>query len=312
MMQIWLYSGDLAIMALCFHVAFLIGYAIRWLVHLDRARPLSQQLPFSGMRPYLRLRRVLGVLSVLVLLPPFMGAFTSIKQAIPKIAPFTWDRTLMEWDHSLHGGHHPWQLLNSLLAWPLVSSLITYLYAFWMFIMFGLLFWQAWSEERLLRMRFFLSYVLLWILAGSILAILLSSAGPCFYGWATSLPDPFEPLMLYLRNAHDSYPVLSLEAQAMLKEAYNSGKAESYVGISAMPSMHVAMATLFALVGWQASRWLGMGLTLFAVTIQIGSVHLGWHYAIDGYVGAILAVLIWQIVGWGLRRSHWIARVGST
>ena len=37
------------------------------------------------------------------------------------------------------------------------------------------------------------------------------------------------------------------------------------------------------------SRLLGGLLALYAAAIQVGSVVLAWHYAVDGYFGAILA-----------------------
>ena len=68
-------------------------------------------------------------------------------------------------------------------------------------------------------------------------------------------------------------------------------------GISAMPSIHVAMAVVFALLGMRVNCWLGIVLIAYAVIIQIGSVILGWHYAIDGYVSIILTILLWKLVG---------------
>ena len=65
-----------------------------------------------------------------------------------------------------------------------------------------------------------------------------------------------------------------------------------------MPSLHIAMATLFALVGWTIDRRLGIAATLFAVGIFIGSIHLGWHYAVDGYVSAPATVMLWLLAGW--------------
>ena len=71
-----------------------------------------------------------------------------------------------------------------------------------------------------------------------------------------------------------------------------------YVGISAMPSIHVGAAVLFAILGWRTNWILGFGFTVYALLIQFGSVHLGWHYAIDGYFSAILAFVLWKGSGW--------------
>jgi hypothetical protein len=44
-------------------------------------------------------------------------------------------------------------------------------------------------------------------------------------------------------------------------------------------------------------------MTLFAIVIFIGSIHLGWHYAIDGYASALATAAIWIAVGRLLRWS---------
>ena len=63
-----------------------------------------------------------------------------------------------------------------------------------------------------------------------------------------------------------------------------------------MPSIHLAMAMLFVLLAFEVRKWLGWLFVGYAVIMQIGSVILGWHYAVDGYAGIILAYLIWYIV----------------
>ena len=55
----------------------------------------------------------------------------------------------------------------------------------------------------------------------------------------------------------------------------------------------------------------GWLVAAYALVIQIGSVHLGWHYAIDGYVGAALALSIWLVAGALLRRLGWPDAAGA-
>jgi hypothetical protein len=51
---------------------------------------------------------------------------------------------------------------------------------------------------------------------------------------------------------------------------------------------------------------------VFAVLILLGSVHLGWHYAVDGYAGALGAALLWHLVGRLQGRASATARPAST
>ena len=66
--------------------------------------------------------------------------------------------------------------------------------------------------------------------------------------------------------------------------------------------MHVSISVLMALAAWRFHRAFGIAMTLFALFIQIGSVHLAWHYAIDGYLAAAVTVALWWISGWIVRR----------
>jgi membrane-associated phospholipid phosphatase len=68
-------------------------------------------------------------------------------------------------------------------------------------------------------------------------------------------------------------------------------------GISAMPSVHNALAILFAFAAWRVNKPLGSIFAAYAVLIWVGSIHLGWHYAIDGLAAAGLTLGIWLAVG---------------
>jgi hypothetical protein len=52
---------------------------------------------------------------------------------------------------------------------------------------------------------------------------------------------------------------------------------------------------------------LGIVFTVFALVILIGSVHLAWHYAVDGYAAVIAVGCLWVVVGAVLRRiAPWL------
>jgi hypothetical protein len=138
---------------------------------------------------------------------------------------------------------------------------------------------------------------------GTVFAILLSSAGPCFYGQITGLPSPYAPLMDYLQRVDAAHPLISLEVQHILLQQYWQNAVTPWRAISAMPSMHVAMPVVFILVGWRTHRLLGALFLVYGVIVFIGSVHLGWHYAVDGYVSVLVMLLLWRAAGWVVRRQ---------
>jgi hypothetical protein len=280
-------------LGLCFAVC---GYALYVMLFRRPARLvhyLRQQLA-----AYLTRERLLFAAPVLAMMPLFGASFTVIKAAVPLYQPFAWDTRLAAIDQWLHGGTAPWLWLQVLLDHPLLTGVVMFVYHLWFFIMLGTIYWLAFAmERRAVRLQFVLSFVISWILLGNLMAMLFSSAGPCYYGRVTGAADPYLPLMQYLRDAHQQVPVWSLKVQEMLWHEYTQQAGANALSISAMPSMHVATAVLIALLGWRLNRLAGIAATVFAAMIMVGSVHLGWHYAIDGYVGALGAWLVWLAVG---------------
>lgn len=268
-----------------------------------RPRQLVRYLR-EHIKAYLTRQRLLNAVPALLLLPLFGSSFTIAKAAVPLLHPYDWDTRLADIDRLLHGGVQPWVWLQALAGHPVVTAVLNLAYHLWFFIMFATMYWLVFSTERpRLRMQFLLSFVLSWIVLGNVMATFLSSAGPCYYHLVAAGPDPYGPLMQYLHRADHHIPVLSLQVQDMLWQGYRQHVGVSGLTISAMPSMHVASATLLALLGWRLRPAAGVALTVFAVLILAGSIHLGWHYAVDGYAGAAGAVLIWKLVGWLQQRE---------
>ena len=203
-------------------------------------------------------------------------------------------------------GHQPWELLQGFLGFPIVTSAITIVYNFWLPLIFFCLFWQAFGERTTVtRIQFLLAFAFTWAIAGNLLAVLLSSAGPCFYGRLGIMPDVYAAQMDYLRAAAAEYPVWSMRVQDLLWQSYVTGDG-SINGISAMPSVHVTAATVMTFLGWRTSRAAGIGFTLFTIVIVIGSVHLAWHYAVDSIAGIVLGTIFWLAAG--IIARYWLSR----
>ena len=102
--------------------------------------------------------------------------------------------------------------------------------------------------------------------------------------------------MAYLHYANGQHPVFVLAVQEQLLAWHQQGNHGLATGISAMPSVHIAQATLVALIAWTSRWWFfrALGL-LFLIVLQLSTVALGWHYAIDGYVAACLTWIFWRL-----------------
>ena len=186
----------------------------------------------------------------------------------------------------------------------MVTVAIAEAYSFPWYALFLLMqFWYTFSSDPR-RQQFLVSNLLIWILLGNGLAAAFASVGPCYYGRIVDGPDPFAAQMDYLTAVADSHRLVSAMAQEYLWTSYQSDFLRLGSGISAMPSMHLAIGTLMALWMWGGGRFLRIVGVCYLVLLQLGSVHLAWHYAIDGYVSILSTLLIWWIVGWALGKRH--------
>jgi hypothetical protein len=254
-------------------------------------------LPKKTYKHYLTPENLAGFVIILVLAPLFQSAFASFKQTIPLVHGFSWDIPLMRLDNILHLGHHPWRLLEPLLFHHTILRIIDSLYMLWFLALFLFCLWMAWTQRRYLRRCFFVSTLLVWTLLGSGLGTVFSSAGPCYYSKVINTgDDPFVPLMSKLSEIHESTFLWAVKNQVSLWQAKNDDIWLPFGGISAMPSIHLAMATIFAILALNVNKWLGVIFIGYLCTMQVGSVILGWHYAVDGYVSIILACFIWKVV----------------
>ncbi len=242
--------------------------------------------------------RLILAAPVLVFAPAFFSAFTSLKSGLSHLHPYSWDATIGGWDRAVFG-QDAWRLLQPMLGHPPVTFALSVLYSAWHAAMLTIFGGLCLSLGRpALRLQALLALVGCWALLGTWAATALASVGPCFVGpLHIAAPNGFAEQAAYLEAANRQLPIWEFAEQARLLNAAAAGKPALGSGISAMPSMHVAVAMLMMLVAWRFGRRAGLLGSLYFLVIVLGSIHLGWHYAMDGVAGAAGAGLIWLAAG---------------
>jgi hypothetical protein len=277
-------------------------YGLLWLIMaalvglVAVARPV---LPRAWRLP----ERVTVAAPVLVVAPAFFSAFTSLKSGLTRLHPYSWDAAIAGWDRAVFG-QDAWAVLQPVLGHPPITFALSVLYSAWhpaMIAIFGGLTLSL-GRPRL-RAQALLAMIACWALLGTWAATVLASVGPCFIGPLHLGLDSFAPQAAYLRAANQQLPIWEFAEQHRLLAAAAAGHPVLGSGISAMPSMHVAVATLMMLVGWRLSRAAGIVGSAYLAIIVVASIHLGWHYAMDGLAGGLGAWALWLAAGVATRRT---------
>lgn len=299
-----LISSELNYSIAAVFVICVIAEEVKIMFFTNRNGRLRNDLLLNIRSKYLSKEVIISVLPCLIFIPIFFSTFSSFKTILPIIHKYSMDARLASIDRFLHGGMDPWKLLQPIVGYPPITLLLDLCYNLWFGLWITLLIWQVFStKNKFLRMRFLLTFLLVWTILGTLTATILSSTGPCYYGRLLDSPNLYGKLFDYLHKVDRVYPLSALTTQDLLWKIYTTDKLALGGGISAMPSMHVSVAFLLLLLVWGKGRLIRFLFLIYFLLIQVGSVHLGWHYAIDGYVSILGTFGLWIFVGWLLRTS---------
>lgn len=290
---IWTQGGSspIGVLWVYFSAAFaatLTSVAVFALVELVRLFRSRADNPTRAL-----LAKLKGKLPILVfpavILPLFLSGYTAAKSSIPTMVGFRYDALFANMDAAIFGTD-PWQITHAFIA-PLGTAVIAMIYGpVWIAVLAHSKAMVGLFASRRFAVTFYTATLLTWFVGGFVFAYLLSAAGPIF----TDL-NGMEWRFVGLRaNLVEDVGVGSafLSGPAYLmdgigQDAYAAG------GISAMPSMHMAACSLYCLAS-RGTRWF-VPACLFWVVIFVGSVHSGYHYAVDAPVAAVIAYVAWRI-----------------
>jgi hypothetical protein len=301
--------GSLAVdMLLVYYRAWIINFgvigpvfvaiigALHIVFRLNRRRNLAYRAMFAPARIG---RFAAGTLLLLTAVLLFTTMFSSIKTTFPLDHGFRFDVFQADLDKALHFGVDPWRWLYAVAEHPIVLRVLEANYNMvWFIICYFTLYWVCTSPRTEgMRVRYVLTWMVSWALIGTVMASTWLSAGPAYYGLVTGDTARFADQLSFLattageRNSAHAY-------QAYLWKLYSTGRVGIGSGISAFPSIHVAVTTVNALFLSEVSRRVGAVMWAYVAFIIMSSIYLGWHYAIDGYVSVLTVTAIY----WSLRK----------
>jgi hypothetical protein len=232
------------------------------------------------------------ILGGFVLISVQMGALTWLKAMLPFAVPFWADPMLAATDR-LVLGTDAWRLFHPLLE-P-IDPVIDWGYTMWFPLHISVLFLALSRAASFEKSRTLLAYFLTIGLFGVIGQYALSSAGPIFYG------------RLGLGNQFSRLPISAAAQKTSdyLWATRQDMNAAMGGGISAMPSVHVAVSVWMAIACWSLLPRLAAFLAAaFALLIFVGSMYLGWHYFVDAAAGVVAGATAWALAGLYLRRGR--------
>ena len=253
-------------------LARLVRYAIRGEQH-----PAERLLADARVHgPWL-----ISIVLTFMLVGLQIAALTWLKIMLPIAVGFWADPLLAQSDNMLLG-QDAWIISHAVFGAE--AAWIDRLYVTWMPVKLITLILVILMPLSVTRARALLTYFLI-MACGSLGQYLLPSGGPVFYE-QLGLGSRFSalPIEPWVAAARDYLWTEYLDPQSAIG-----------AGISAMPSMHVAIALWVALVlrGY-SRRWQWLGWAWFAA-IFAGSIHLGWHYAVDSIAAVLIAVISWHL-----------------
>jgi len=221
-----------------------------------------------------------------------MYFFMIVKPQLNSLFPFWADPLLAQLDRALLGTDG-WRLLE-----PLTTEAVAWVYSpGWYFTILLTFFWVLLRPPSITKGSVLLSYFVIWSVFGPVGQAIVPAGGPIFFtrlGYGDAFADMRIPeLSQFLSN----YLWATYEARSLAPGA----------GISAMPSLHIATMA-WAVVAFASfrSRWT-VPVLLLSFFIYAASIALGWHYAMDGIVGALGAVLSYLLAKVVIGRGAFIS-----
>ncbi len=257
----------------------LAGLAVHLLAYACRRRS-----PLPWLRGLVAPASVGLWLRLWIVLTAVTFGYSWIKVSVPILRTGVLDDRLWALDQALHLGISPSVFVVELVAGTPLAPALDLWYILWLtsVLVFQSAVFLAGDLAR--RRHFALSCAALW-LVGGLVYLALPATGPCFFA-----PEVFEPIRDEMPRAARLQARLWSHYQALVAPAAGAPRIfKPFLAVAALPSLHVGAHWLFALWSKRHAPALFLPFAIATGLTFAGALATGWHYAIDGYVGMLLA-----------------------
>src|SRR5262249_32867115 len=215
-------------------------------------------------------------------------AYTWLKIFVPLLNTHLYDPLMYRIHNFLHFGIDPTRFLIALFPQPWFLHFLDWEYTIYYPTMVAGAAWFMATPSRSERFRFVAAFLLLWV-ASSWLYVAIPVLSPCY-----ALPGDFT-------HVHQTMPKIALFQEmlihhyALIKSPQKANALKAIIpifGCAAFPSLHVAAQCLLALWARRRNRILFILFGALTFITFLASLISGCHYAVDGYVGILMAVLL--------------------
>jgi hypothetical protein len=263
-------------------VVLLAGILVRALLAAPRG---AKRVP-ARLRALLRPRSLLDLARLLAVLALTSWAYSWLKVALPLLRPdVLFDPGLFRIETALHFGVNPGRLLQGLFPYPALWRVLDGYYGAFLWTVMAGIAWFAAALSRRDRARFAAGFTFLWI-SGAWFYWAVPSLGPCYV-----LKEDYTDVRAAMPGQSATMDLLFAHYGRIrsLHRHPEGADISPYLGVAAMPSLHVGAHAFFMFFARRRSRALFVLFAALTALTFFTSVVSGWHYAIDGYAALVLA-----------------------
>jgi hypothetical protein len=273
-----------------------------WLFgHQGDYRPTRLDLlvagPLNGPGPRASVLALdLEFLRLALLLFANLTVYSNIKLHIPFINGTHGDEVFQQIDFALFGE----SFIRSIEEWfasnPGVAEYFADIYMhdyIWMVVLAFILY----LRRDVFALRWTVISVCFVYIIGILMTVAYPSYGPCFIE-----PERFQWLDGSIVGRVQGS--LAFTFRRNMEVVNNSGafEARAFLGIAAFPSLHVAHMVIMGVVALRTIPIYALWMLWVTIATFIATIGFGWHYAVDGVGGILLAVVVTEGVYRLLRR----------